>query len=287
MLVCDSQVHIWQEQSPERPWAPGGPELHREMGHRPAAIGYEELTHLMDEAGVDRALICPPTWDHDRNDLGLAAAAAYPDRFGLMGRVPLVERETSQALLESWQDVAGVKGVRLTFFRPQESTLLSDGTADWYWSAAEELGIPTMVHPGPFKNKIGDVAEKHPGLTLILDHMGVPGTAKDDAVSAHVDATAALARYPNVSVKVSGVPAKSTEPYPYHNVNGAVRQLVDAFGPERCYWGTDLSRMLGFCGITYGQCVTHFTEHMDFLSADELDLIMGRALCDVLNWPAA
>jgi len=286
MLICDTQVHIWAEQSPERPWAAGGPELHLRMGHREKAIGYEELKDLMDAAGVDRALICPPTWDCDRNDLGLAAAAKYPDRFGLMARVPLTDPAAGRALLESWRDVPGVKGVRLTFFRPAESTWLGDGTADWYWPAAEALGVPTMVHPGPFKDDIAKIAERYPGLPLIVDHMGAPGTAKDEAVVAHVEKTVAMSRLANVSVKLSGLPAKSTAPYPYTNLQGCVRALVDAFGPGRCYWGTDLSRMLGFCGLTYRECVTHFTEHMDCLSADELDLVMGRALCDALGWPA-
>ena len=286
MLVCDSQVHIWAEQSSERPWAPGGPELHREMGHRREAIGFEELKDLMDEAGVDRVLICPPTWDLDRNDLGLAAAAKYPDRFGLMARVPLLDPETGKALLKSWQDLPGVKGVRLTFFRPAEATWLNDGTADWYWPIAEELNIPTMVHPGKFKQEIAEVAQKYPGLTLMLDHMGVPGGITDDAITPFVEETAALSQYPNLSVKVSGLPAKSSEPYPYTNLNGSVRTLVDAFGPRRCFWGTDLSRMLGFCGITYRQCVTHFTEHADCLSDYELEWIMGRALCEAVNWPA-
>lgn len=284
MLVCDSQVHIWAEPSAERPWAPGGPELHRQMGHRQAAIGYEELKDLMDAAGVDRALLVPPTWDLDRNDLGLAAAAKYPDRFGLMARVPLRDPEEGKRRLQSWQDVPGVKGVRLTFFRPEEATWLSDGTADWYWPVAEQLGVPTMVHAARFPDEIARVAEQHPHLSLILDHMGVPGGTKDDAVAPFVEATAALSRYPNVAVKLSGLPAKSTEPYPYANLNDCVRMLVDAYGPRRCYWGTDLSRMLGGCGITYRQCVTHFTEDMTVLSADELDWIMGRALCEALGW---
>ena len=286
MLICDSQVHIWAEESPERPWTPGGPELHRRMGHRPKAIGFEELRTLMDEAGVDRALLVPPTWDMDRNDLGLAGAAKYPDRFALMARVPLQDPETGRAVLDSFGKVPGFKGVRLTFFRPEEATWLKDGTADWYWPLAEELGIPTMVHAAAFKAEIAAIAEAHPRLTMMLDHMGVSGGPKDDEVVAIVKETEKLSRYPNVSVKLSGLPAKSTEPYPYANLRGCVRMLVDAFGPRRCYWGTDPSRMLGFCGLTYRQCVTHFTEDMEVLSAEELDWIMGRALCEALDWPA-
>ena len=70
------------------------------------------------------------------------------------------------------------------------------------------------------------------------------------------------------------------------NLNGSFGTLVDAFGPRRCFWGTDLSRMLGICGINYRQSVTHFTEHVDCLSDYELEWIMGRALCEAVNWPA-
>jgi hypothetical protein len=121
----------------------------------------------------------------------------------------------------------------------------------------------------------------------MLDHMGVPGGTKDDNCRPYVEGTVALARFPNVSIKLSSLPAKTTEPYPYRNLKPYVRQLVEAFGPERCYWGTDLSRIIGVVGGTYRQCVTHFTEEMDFLSDEDLDLIMGRSLCNALNWPVA
>lgn len=286
MLVCDSQVHVWAEPSPQRPWTSGGPELHRNMGHRAKAIAFEELKALMDESGVDRVMIAPPTWDLDRNDLALAAAAKYPDRFAVMARVPLPDPDTGRALMVSWRTEPGVKGVRLTFFRPEESTWLKDGTADWYWPLAEEMRLPTMVHAARFKAEIAAIAEAHPNLPLILDHMGVPGDVKDDKAVAFVEETVPFARYPNVAVKLSGVPAKSTEPYPFANMDRCVKMLVEAFGARRCYWGTDLSRMIGYRGVTYRQCVTHFTEQLDFLSPDDLDWIMGRALCEALDWPA-
>ena len=115
--------------------------------------------------------------------------------------------------------------------------------------------------------------------------MGIPGGTKDDDCAPYVKGTLALARFPNVSVKLSSLPSKTTAPYPYENLNGYVRQVVDAFGPERCYWGIDLSRNLGVVGGIYRQCVTHFTEAMDFLTAEELDWIMGRALSVAWSWP--
>jgi L-fuconolactonase len=93
---------------------------------------------------------------------------------------------------------------------------------------------------------------------------------------------AALARYPNVFVKVSALPCFSSEPYPFRNLNEPLRHVIEALGPRRCFWGTDLSRMLEHC--TYRQGVTHFTERLDFLSADDLDWIMGRGLRECLRW---
>ena len=284
MFICDSQVHIWAEETRDRLWTPGGQELVRDMGHRPKPIGYEELKELMDEAGVDRALIVPPTWDMDRNDLGLEAATKYPDRFGLIFRVPLLDPKNGELLLRNLIDNPAAKGVRLTFFRKEEATWLFDGTADWYWPVAQELGVPTMIHAAKFCPQVAEIAEKFPDLNLILDHMGVPGGTKDENCRPYVNATASLSKFENVSVKLSSLPAKSSELYPYKNLEPYVQKLIESFGPERCFWGTDLSRILGAVGGSYRDCVTHFTEEMKFLSSKEVDLIMGRSLCNKLDW---
>lgn len=283
-MICDSQVHVWARETPNRPWTPGGRDLVRDMGHRIEPIGYEELKDLMDVAGVDRALIVPPTWDMDRNDLGLEGAEKYPDRFGLIGRIPLLQPEIGKALLHDLMEKDAAKGVRLTFFRKEEAAWLFDGSADWYWPLAEELGMPTMIHAAKFAPQVAEIAEIYPNLKLIIDHMGVPGGTKDNNCQPYVKGTVALARFPNVSIKLSSLPAKTTQPYPYKNIAHYVREIVNAFGPERCYWGTDLSRILGTVDGTYRQCVTHFTEEMDFLTDDDLELIMGRSLCNILDW---
>ena len=48
----------------------------------------------------------------------------------------------------------------------------------------------------------------------------------------------ALARFPNVAVKMPGAPSYSSQPYPYKNIHGYLRQIFEAFGPERSFWGT-------------------------------------------------
>src|SRR6516225_2300486 len=97
-----------------------------------------------------------------------------------------------------------------------------------------------------------------------------------------IDRTLLLAKYPNVSVKLSAAPNYSTESYPFRDFLPHIRRLFDAYGPQRCYWGTDITN--GFDRATYRQRITHFTEELPFLSEEDKDWIMGRAIVARLNW---
>ena len=113
--------------------------------------------------------------------------------------------------------------------------------------------------------------------------MGISGEAvaagrREDAF----EQTLALAKYPNVSVKLSAIPNFSQEPYPFRDALPYIRRLFDAYGPQRCYWGTDITN--SFARATYRQRITHFTQELPFLSEDDKDWIMGRAVLARLGW---
>jgi len=275
--IIDSQVHIWAENTPERPWAPNM----EGRAHLAEPLSAERLLGMMDEAGVDAAILVPPSLEGDRNDLALAAARKFSDRFAVMGRIDLAKPD-SRAALATWRDQPGMLGLRLTFHRPDTRPQLTDGTADWLWPAAETHRIPLMVHAPDGLPKLAEIAQRHPGLTLIVDHMGFGRETMDANAAAGAARVAALARCRNVSVKVSALPCFSSEPYPFRNLNDPLRRVIEAFGPRRCFWGTDLFRTLEHC--SYRQAVTHFTQELDFLSDDDLDWIMGRGLRECLRW---
>jgi predicted TIM-barrel fold metal-dependent hydrolase len=273
--IVDAQVHLWKAESPDWPWVPGRkPQL-------PEPFTIEKLVPLMDEAGVDRAVIVPPSWPGDRNDYGLEAARRYPGRFAVMGRIPLQNPESAK-LLPKWKEQPGMLGVRVTFMREQ-AALLTSGTADWLWPAAEKAGLPIMfLAPGNIP-KFAPIAERHPGLTLIIDHMSLmQETAQEGKIPQAIDAVVALAKYPNVSVKVSSAPTYSFDPYPWRDMTEAIKRCFDAYGPQRCYWGTDLTNAYG--KSTYRQRITHFTEELSFLSEEDKDWVMGRAIMQRLGW---
>jgi predicted TIM-barrel fold metal-dependent hydrolase len=278
-IIVDSQIHMWKANTPDRPWAPGTrPQL-------PEPMTIERVVPMIDEAGVDRVVIIPPTLEGERVDYGQEAASRYPGRFATMGRIALANPATARRL-PTWREQPAVLGIRLNFglgIAGERPAWLTDGTADWFWPAAERAGIPVMFLTTGQTALFGPIAERHPQLALIIDHMGISSeTVRTNAVPAAIASTAALARYPNVSVKLSSAPLFSSEPYPFRDVTAHIRRLFDAYGPRRCYWGTDVTN--SFARATYRQRVTHFTEELDFLSEDDKDWIMGRAILARLGW---
>ena len=83
MLIDDPQVHIWAADRPDRPWSAG----RAAQPQKPNPVTKEMVLAAMDEAGVDRAVLIPPSWEGDYNDLVLEAAQSHPDRFAAMGRL--------------------------------------------------------------------------------------------------------------------------------------------------------------------------------------------------------
>src|SRR5712672_109993 len=277
-MIVDAQVHVWKANGPDYPWNPGAtPQL-------PEPFTVERVVPLMDEAGVDRVVIVPPAIN-DVNGYALEAVRRYPGRFAVMGRIPLQDPK-SAALLPGWKDQRGMLGVRVTFNTPETLAWLSDGTADWFWPAAEKAGVAVMFLAVGEVPRFARIAERHPQLTLIIDHMGLNSSSRANRVTemipAAIDQAIALAKYPNVSVKFSGAVGNSLEPYPCRDMTVYLQRLFDAFGPQRCHWGTDITNSLA--KASYRQRVTHFTEELSFLSESDKDWVMGRAILARLKW---
>ena len=237
----------------------------------------------MASAGVDAAVIHPPsTLGEKVNELAVAAVKAHPDKFCILGHFDL-EAPNKEEIVRNWRSRPGMVGFRFTFNQPHQKAWWTDGSLDWFWSACEREKLPVGLLAGGNMKAFGAIAERHPGLKLHIDHHGRAGGgtgAADDAAFADLGDMLALAKYPNVAVKLSGAPSYSSERYPYRNIHKYIRQIFDAFGPQRCFWGTDITRM----PCSYRECVTMFTEELPWLKGRDLDLVMGRAVCDWLGW---
>lgn len=196
-----------------------------------------------------------------------------------MGRLALQD-PASHALIDGWTTQPGMLGLRLALHGKYYRPWLTDGTADWIWPAAERAGIPIMVFMPGALDHLDRIAARHPNLKLVLDHVGLRIHRKSPQAFDDLPAVCALAKHPNLAVKASGLPALSTARYPFRDVQPHIRTLVEAFGPRRTFWGTDLTRM----PCTYYECITLFTEHLPWLQGDDLAWVMGRGVCEWLGW---
>jgi RimJ/RimL family protein N-acetyltransferase/predicted TIM-barrel fold metal-dependent hydrolase len=200
MLIVDARVHLWNASNPTSPW-------HRQI---PAYLTEHALKE-MDAGGVDAAILTPHTpWDPMANELCMEAVRAHPDRFAILGNFPL-DKPESRALVDTWRQRPGMLGCRFTFIGPEQSTWPTDGTVDWLWPAAERAGLPIAMMAANFLPTVAEVAQRHPNLKLILDHLGRPrGDTSPSERWANLADVLALAKYPNVAMKATG--AASTTP---------------------------------------------------------------------------
>lgn len=282
MFIADAQVHIWAPNTPERPWRPG------RKPHKDIPLGAVELLREMEAAGVARAVLVPPYWEAERNDVVLEAAARHPDRFAVMGRLD-TEVPGARDQVGGWRKRPGMLGMRFSFHRPDVPPVFDESRVQWWlWEEAEKAGVPIMLLvPHSLIYLVDRVAERYPGLKLVLCHLALPTGKQDDEAFRDFDKLFTVAKRPNVAVKASALPTYSNDIYPFRRIHRYLRRVFDAFGPRRVFWGSDLSRLPDSC--TYRQAITLFTEELPWLSPEDRQWVMGRGLCEWLGWalPAA
>lgn len=274
MNITDGQVHVWPANTPERPWTSDGLR-YAHWGDR--AFTAEDLTGRMDAAGVSSAFLVAPTWDRYRNDVVLAAASADADRFAVVARLDLSHPDPDQ--VRAWHQDPRVVGVRTVFLRDTEGWL-RDGTADWFWPVAEAVGMPVMIYAPYQCSGIRSLAERHPGLRLTLCHLGLDTRIRDDAILAEIDDLLPLACLPNVAVKATSLPSFVSDDYPFSSLHPIIERVTDVFGPQRVFWGSDLSRLR----CSYRQLVDLFLSELSFLDDAALTWIMGRGIREWFHW---
>ena len=278
MLTVDSQVHVWAAERPDRPW-PQNVHGEKPKPHRPIPITPTSLLQEMKEAGVDRTILVPPSWEGDRNDVVLDGCRQYPDRYRFAARIDIRDRST-ESWIASWRQNAGMLALQLTFQVPAFQEPLVNGELEWLWSACERAGLPlTLYLPNALMPEIDKVATRHPDLNIVINHFGLTGSRRDDDAFTDFGNLLSMSRHPNVAVKASCLPFYSTQPYPFRNLHPYIRQAFDAFGPKRMFWGTDLSRL----PCSYRQGVTMFTEELPWLQGSDMEWVMGRGITGSAN----
>jgi predicted TIM-barrel fold metal-dependent hydrolase len=232
----------------------------------------------MRSAGVDCAVLVPPSWQGECNDVVLEAAQAQPNRFAAIGRFSLTAPGARDEIA-GWLRQRGMYGLRIA--APYQVS--GDGTHDWLWAEAEAARVPVMVSASAAQpDVLHRAAERHPDLRITIDHFQLPTRKKDDEAFVNFDQTIALGKHPNIAIKASCLPSFTSDGYPFRRLHPYIRRAYDAYGPQRMFWGSDYSALQ----CTYRECLTLFTEELHWLTSADLEWIMGRALCEWIGWKA-
>ena len=151
-------------------------------------------------------------------------------------------------------------------------------------AAIAEAGIPVNVMCSGKLPLLRELARRHPDTQMVVDHVGliqpfeppVPPEPFGDMAN-----VVSLAAYDNVAIKISGACTLSHQPFPYPDIWEPLGKVFDAFGFDRCMWGTDWTRAVEL--LTYEQGVEAF-RITDQLSEPERSALMGGTLLKIYNW---
>ena len=275
-LIIDSQVHAYERDHPGRPWAgalPGPPE----------ATG-DQIVAAMDAVGVDAAILVSPyaTYRFD-GSYALTVQAKHPGRFGLVKPVDPADPVVG-GIIKEWAAQPGTIGVRLMLVAGPVPAADDPGLYRVMATAARH-GLPVNLFCWGRLGLARDLAARHPDTQVVIDHLGLTqpmAPPVPDDPFADLPQVLELAALGNVAIKISGACTLSKKSYPFTDIFDPLSRIFDAFGLERCLWGTDWTRTLAI--LTYQQGVDAFRESARLSQSDKA-MLMGGALQRIYRWP--
>lgn len=272
--TIDSQVHAYERNRPERPWSG--------FLQGPDEVTGDDMVAAMDAVGVDGALLVSPfsMYRYDAS-YALEVYAKHPGRFGLIKPFDPQSDAVADEVAE-WAGTPGVVGARIML--TAQSFEADDPGLNRILAASAKAGIPVNVACSGKLPLLRDLARRHLETQVVVDHVGLrqpfepPAPPEPFADLANV---ISLAACDNVAIKISGACTLSHQPFPYPDIWEPLGQVFEAFGFERCMWGTDWTRAVKL--LTYEQGVEAFRV-TDQLSDSERAALMGGTLAKIYNW---
>ncbi len=275
MRVIDVQVHAYERNHPGRPWAG--------HLHGPESANGPEMVAAMDAVGVDAAVIVS-SFNLYRLDpsYALAVQAVWPDRFRVVTPVDVTDPAIEEFVAE-WAKTPGARGIRI-MLRDELLSDPADPRMRRTFAAAGRHGLPVNFLCWGRLDEGTEVVKRNPDTVIVIDHLGLLQPNEPPPLAepwADLPKLLALAAYPNVRVKISGACTLSRQAPPYDDIWEPVLRIIDAFGLDRCMWGTDWTRTSGM--LTYEQGVAPFRNTTRLSESDKAQL-MGGTVEKVYKW---
>ena len=275
MLTLDAQVHADERNHPGRPW------VGTLAG--PAEVTGDQMVAAMDEAGVDGAILVSP-FSMYRYDASYAieVRVRYPRRFALIKPVDPNDPAVADSIAE-WAATEGAVAIRV-MMRDAVSTDPADPGINRVLATAARHGLPVNLLCAGRLDQAAQLAARNRNTLLVIDHLGLQQPFEPPvpaAPFADLPNLLKLAAHDNILVKITGACTLSHEAFPYRDIWDPLGRIFDAFGFDRCLWGTDWTRAVEL--LTYQQGVEAFRV-TDRLSDSDRVALMGETLRRVYQW---
>ena len=295
MPRIDAHLHVFTKASPEFPretsdvWPAGREEpVEKLLGEM--ARNQMDQAVLVQMAGTSLAA----------HRYLLRCLKDYPNRFRGIGLIPQGHPNPAEHMTQLTDDT-GIIGFRLSTFGGPRDIFAKMDVREFetypIWEYAAEHDCVLWLYPQAIEaHLLPYLIQAFPQVRVVLNHLGMtPGKGKfswDELgrpqiqVSSYnlaMHTTYRLARFENVNVHLSGQYAFSKEAFPYQDLAGWHRNLLNDFGPKRLMWATDFPWILEDPG--YDKLTTVIEKLMPNLTESELADIMGGNAKRILRFP--
>ncbi|MBI3467123.1 MAG: amidohydrolase family protein [Planctomycetes bacterium] len=275
MKIVDTHAHIYSEDTRTYP-------LRKDPLLPPKGKG--TLEHLKQEMGdndVYRVVIVHTStaYHWDNRLVGDVVPIAREFATGVCTLDP--DDPKSPMLLEHYRE-RGLRGLRL-YALGNPLTIESPGHVR-LWEKCEQLGmvVCALINP-PQLDALSRMLRRFPKVPAVLDHCANL-TADDAPHSDNLKAALAMAEHPKLHAKVTFLVTGSKENYPCKDTHILGHKVIEAFGPDRCIWGSDfpcelwLQRKAGSTEppkATYAQHLRIFTHDLGLDQATK-EAVLGK-----------
>ena len=275
MLTLDAQVHAYERNRPGRPW--------KAVLHGPPEVTGKDMVAAMDAVGVDGAVLVSPftMYGYDAS-YALQVHAEHPGRFALIKPVDPADPAVAETIAD-WAKTKGAVAIRIMLNRGMPADAADPGLNRVLAAAARHALPVNLLCWGRLEQAAG-MAARNPGTIIVVDHLGLQQPFEPPAPSepfGELPNVLKLAAYDNVRIKISGACTLSHQPFPYPDIWDPLGRIFDAFGINRCLWGTDWTRAVAL--LTYSQGVEAFRV-TGRLSDSDRAALMGGTLQQVYKW---
>jgi L-fuconolactonase len=276
MLVIDAQVHAYERNHPGRPW--------HKILTGPDEVTGDQMVAAMDAVGVDGAILVSPftMYRYDAS-YALEVKKRHPGRFALVKPIDPSSLTAAEEIAE-WRRIPGTVAIRMLLVLGGLSDDAADPGLNRVLAEAARLSLPVNLHIAGRLDQGIELIGRHPDTQIIVDHLGLvqPHAPPVPAAPwAELPKVLTLAKQQHVAIKISGACTLSHEAFPYNDIWDPVCRMIDAFGIDRCMWGTDWTRAVKF--LTYAQGVDAFRGTGRISESDKAKL-MGGTLARIYGW---